>query len=121
MADELTSKTIRANRDAAMAALNAAYNAVGDALAQDIKGGPSQDDLSARWEALNAERAAIMKAATDEVLELPSVIAAAGELGTVSAAMTAEAAKLKGATNVLKTADSVLALGQQFTGLLKKA
>ena len=120
MANQSDIDTIRANRDAALAALDAAYNAVGAELEQTTAPGPKQDALNARYDALDAQRAAIVTAATDQVLGLPSVVAAAGQLAMLSAEMTTEAKKLTGATDVLKATASVLALGQKFSEMLKK-
>ena len=108
---------IRANRDAALAALDAAYNAVGAALEQATAPGSYQTKLNARYDALNAKRKAIAEAATEAVLGSASVIAAADRLGTLSAEMTAEAKNLPKAADVLTATAAVLALGDKVAAL----
>jgi hypothetical protein len=117
MTDATAIDTIRANRDAALAALNDAYNAVGSALEQATESGPALTALNKRYDALDAQRAAIMKAATDAVLKSPTVIAAAGQLATLSAEITTVAKALPHATDVLKATAPVVALGQKIAGL----
>jgi hypothetical protein len=121
MADAPSIDTIRANRDAALAALDAAYNAVGSALEQATAPGPIQKALNTRYDALDAQRTKIITAATDQVLGSASVIAAVAQLGTLCTEMTTVAEALPGATDVLKATAPVLALGQKVAGLFGKA
>jgi hypothetical protein len=64
---------------------------------------------------------AIETAATDAVLALPEVIAAAATLNLLAAQMKTTAQQLPRATHVLATTATVLALCQQFSGTLANA
>jgi hypothetical protein len=112
---------ICAGRDAALAALGTAVTSLGDEIAQTVTTGPYLDQLTRRYQDLMDERAAIRTAATDAVLALPAVQAAAATLIALSAQMTATAGTLPTATSVLTTAGTVLTIGQQFADLIGAA
>lgn len=121
MAQPPTMDDIRSSRDTALGALEDALNSVGDAIAQTTQTGPYLSQLTKRYQDLMNEAATIRAAATDAVLALPSVIAAAAMLNTLSARMKTTAQALPNATNVVTSATAVLSLGQQFTDLIANA
>jgi hypothetical protein len=112
---------IRSHRDTALEALGIALVKVGDQIAQTTASGPTLDQLTRRNQDLMDQRAAIRAAATDEVLALPAVIAAATALGALSAEMKTVAQALPAAASLLTGAATVLSLGQQFADLIAKA
>jgi methyl-accepting chemotaxis protein len=116
-----TIEGIRSARNAALAALDAVLDEIDDEIAQTTKTGPYLDQLTKRKQDLNNEYAAISMAATEAVLALPEVIAAAATLNTLSAQMKATAQQLVAATNVLNKTAAVLALGQQFSDVIANA
>jgi hypothetical protein len=109
---------IRASRDEALQALDAAFNAIGREVARTTKTGPYLDRLTDRYDDLDKERSAILEGATDAVLALPEVVAAAAKLGGLSSQMTRTAAALPNATAALNTATAILSLGQRFVDLI---
>lgn len=108
-------------RDDALASIDAAANALSQDIANTTQTGPYLTQLTQRYQDLLAERNAIFMAATDDVLKLPSVIQAAGQLGAIAARMKAIATTLPAATNVLAEATGILSLGQQFAGVIATA
>jgi hypothetical protein len=121
MAQPPTMDNIRSSRDTALGALEDALNSLGDAIAQTTQTGPYLSQLTKRYQDLMNEAATIRAAATDAVLALPGVIAAAAMLNTLSARMKTAAQALPNATNVVTGATAVLSLGQQFTDLIANA
>jgi hypothetical protein len=115
MAQSSTIDQIRQARDNALAALKSAIKAVSKKIELTTD---SDDELEAQLEALMDQREAIEAAATDAVLALPQVIAAAAKLNALSAEMKATAQELPIATNALTKTAAVLALGQQFSEVL---
>ena len=115
MAQSSTIDQIRQARDNALAALGSAIKAVSRKIERTTD---SDDELEAQLEALMDQREAIEAAATDAVLALPQVIAAAAKLNALSAEMKATAQELPIATNALTKTAAVLALGQQFSEVL---
>ncbi len=110
---------IRNARDTALAALESSIDAVARKIEVDI--GPDDAALNRRLDDLMNQRDAIETAATDAVLALPEVIAAAATLNTLSAQMNKTARQLPAATNVLTTTATVLFLGQQFSQAVANA
>jgi hypothetical protein len=106
-------------RDTALAALKSSI----DASAKEIEVATDPDEaaLNQRLDNLVNQSDAIETAATDAVLALPEVIAAAATLNALSAQMTKTAQQLPTAANLLATTATVLALGQQFSGTLVNA
>ena len=109
---------IRNSRDTALAALDSSVTAVRRQIEQTTVPDP---ELSGQMQKLTKQRAAIRAAATDAVLALPDVIAAAASLNTLSRKMQAAAQALPDATKVLTAAATILALGQQFSDKLTNA
>lgn len=107
---------IRNARDTALAALKSSIDAVATQL--ELATSPDEAALDQRLDDLMNQRAAIETAATDAVLALPEVIAAAAALNALAAQMNTTARQLPAATNVLTTTATVLGLGQQFSGIL---
>ena len=107
---------IRNARDTALAALKSSIDAVATQL--ELATSPDGAALNQRLDDLMNQRDAIETAATDAVLALPEVIAAAAALNALAAQMNTTARQLPAATNVLTTTATVLALGQQFSGTL---
>jgi hypothetical protein len=107
---------IRNARDTALAALKSSIDAVATQL--ELATSPDEAALDQRLDELMNQRATIETAATDAVLALPEVIAAAAALNALAAQMNTTARQLPAATNVLTTTATVLALGQQFSGML---
>ena len=68
-----------------------------------------------------SERNSILAAATEAVLQLPEVVAAADTLNSLANKMKTAAQALPRATNILTRSTSVLALGQQFADTLATA
>jgi hypothetical protein len=112
---------IRVSRDAALQSLDQAFDAVGDLIAQTTQIGPYLDALTKRYEDIRRERDAIFRSATDAVLALPSVTAAAATLNGLAENMTKRAAELRDATKLLMTAGALVSLGQQFADVIAKA
>ncbi len=107
---------IRNARDTALAALKSSIEAVAAQL--ELATSPDEAALNQRLDELMNQRDAIETAATDTVLALPEVIAAAAALNGLAAQMNTTAQQLPAATNLLTTTATVLALGQQFSGML---
>jgi uncharacterized protein involved in exopolysaccharide biosynthesis len=107
---------IRNDRDTALAALKFSIDAVATQL--ELATSPDEAALNQRLDDLMTQRDAIETAATDAVLALPEVIAAAAALNALAAQMNTTARQLPAATSVLTTTATVLALGQQFSGTL---
>jgi hypothetical protein len=84
------------SRDTALAALGVSVTAVGNEIAQTTQSRPYLDRLTNRYQDLMNERAAIRAAATDAVLALPDVIAAAAELNNLATDMNTTAHALPG-------------------------
>ena len=112
---------IRSSRDAALDALDTSIISIGDRIAVTTTVGPFLDQLTKRHQDLVREHDAISRAATDAVLALPTVIAAAAALRTLSASMQMTAQDLPNATKVLTTTAKILSLGQQFVDLIATA
>jgi hypothetical protein len=112
---------IRASRDTALAALDTSISVLGNQIAQTTTTGPYLDQLTTRYHELMTQRNAIFAAATDAVLRLPSVIAAAATLNSLASQMKTAAQALPAATNVLTGSASVLSLGHQFADTLATA
>ncbi len=110
---------IRDARDTALAALKSSIDAVATQL--ELATSPDEAALNQRLDDLMNQRDAIETAATDAVLALPEVIAAAAAMNALAAQMRTTAQQLPTATNVLTTTATVLALGQQFSGALANA
>ena len=104
---------IRNARDTALAALKSSIDAVSKKI--EIATGPGEAALSQRLDDLMNQREAIETAATEAVLALPEVIAAAATLNRLAARMKTTAQQLPAATNVLTTTATVLSLAQQFS------
>ncbi len=104
---------IRNARDMALAALKSSIDAVARKIEVDT--GPDDAALNRRLDDLMNQRDAIETAATEAVLALPEVIAAAATLNRLAARMKTTAQQLPAATNVLTTTATVLSLGQQFS------
>jgi len=121
MVQQLTIDDIRNSRDTALDALGVSVTTIGDEIAQTTTTGPYLDQLTRRNTDLMNERAAIRAAATDAVLALSSVIAAAGTLNTLSTQMKTAAQALPAATNVLTGTAPILSFGQQFTNEIASA
>jgi hypothetical protein len=114
-------EAIRASRDAALDALDSAVTSVGNEIVHTIQTGPYLNQLTRRYQELMNERAAIRSAATDTVLGLPRVMAAAASLEALATRMQAAALTLPGAANMLLPAATVLSLGQQFVDAVVSA
>jgi hypothetical protein len=110
---------IRNARDAALAALKSSINAVARKI--ELATVPDEAALNQRLDELINQRDAIETAATDAVLALPEVIAAAATLNALAIQMRTTALQLPTAANALATTATVLALGQQFSGALANA
>lgn len=121
MADSPDIDDIRNNRDTALDALEAAISRVGREVAQTTTPGPYLDQITKRYRDLMGEAAAIEAAATDAVLALPGVMAAAAKLASLATRMDAVAKKLPSATNVLGQTATILSLGQQIADLIANA
>jgi hypothetical protein len=109
---------IRQARDTALAALGSAIETVGKKI--ELATG-SDDELETQLDALMQAREAIETAATDAVLALPEVMAAAATLNALSAEMKTSAQELAAPTNALTKTAAVLALGQQFSQVVADA
>jgi hypothetical protein len=114
-------EAICASRDAAIDALDSAVTSVGSEIVHTIQTGPYLHQLTRRYQDLMNERSAIRSTATDAVLGLPGVMAAAATLGSLSTQMQATAVTLPEATNLLLPTATVLALGQQFVDAVASA
>jgi hypothetical protein len=112
---------IRSSRDAALAATSDALFAISQEIATTTTTGLFLDRLTKRHQDLINERAAIREAATDLVLALPEVIAAAQTLNDVATEMLAEAGALPSATNILTSTAKILTLGQNFVDTIASA
>jgi hypothetical protein len=106
---------IRNARDTALAALESAIQAISRKI--ELSAGPDAA-LNSQLDALMNQREVIETAATDAVLALPAVIAAAATLNALSTQMRITAQELPAATNVLTKAAVVSALGQQFSQVI---
>jgi hypothetical protein len=113
--------SIIASRDAALAAIDAASNSVANELAGAVTPGSYRNLLIQRQQDLTDEGNLITNAATNAILALPSVIAAAAQLNALSTRMTATAAALPAATSKLNGATAVLSFGQQFANVIATA
>jgi hypothetical protein len=109
---------IRQARDTALAALGSAIETVGRKI--ELATGPD-DELETQLDALMQQREAIETAATDTVLALPQVMAAAAALNALSVQMETSAQELPVATNALTKTAAVLALSQQFSQVVADA
>jgi hypothetical protein len=78
---------IRRSRDAALDALDSVLDEIDDEIAQTTKTGAYLNQLTKRKQDLSNGYAAISTAATEAILALPNVIAAAATLNTLSAQM----------------------------------
>jgi hypothetical protein len=118
MSQPSTIDQLRSARDTALAALKSSI----DASAKEIEVATDPDEaaLNQRLDNLVNQSDAIETAATDAVLALPEVIAAAATLNALSAQMKT-AQQLPTAANLLATTATVSALGQQFSGTLANA
>jgi hypothetical protein len=112
---------IRNIRDTALAAFDSSIEVLGSKIAQTTTTGPFLDQLTARFDDLMSERNSILAAATEAVLQLPEVVAAADTLNSLANKMKTAAQALPRATNILTRSSSVLALGQQFADTLATA
>ncbi|HEU0157442.1 MAG TPA: hypothetical protein VFQ82_15325 [Stellaceae bacterium] len=112
---------IRNARDAALDALADAVATIGNQIAQTTTTGPFLDQLTKRYQDLMNERSMIRAAATETVLSLPAVIAAAAQLTQLSTDMKRTAQELSDATTTLNKATTILSLGQQFSDVLASA
>ena len=110
---------IRNARDAALAALKSSIDAVAEKI--ELATGPDEAALNQRLDDLMNQCDAIETAATDAVLALRGVIAAAATLDTLASQMETTAQQLPAATHVLTTTATVLALGQQFAQAVANA
>ncbi len=119
--DQLTINDIIQTRDDALQALEGCINAVGHAIARTTQTGPYLDQLTKRFQDLKNESASIWASATDQVLALPEVLAAAATLSTLASNMKAAAQALPNATSVLNGTASVLSFGQQFADAIASA
>ncbi len=114
-------EAIRASRDAALDALDSAVTSVGNEIVHTIQTGPYLNQLTRRYQDLMNERAAVRSAATDTVLGLPHVMAAADSLELLARQMRSAAQTLPGAANMLLPTATVLSLGQQFVDAVVSA
>jgi hypothetical protein len=119
MSQPSTIDQLRNARDTALAALKFSIDAIAKKI--EVATGPNEVALNQRLDNLVNQSDAIETAATDAVLALPEVIAAAATLNALSAQMTKTAQQLPTAANLLATTATVLALGQQFSGTLANA
>jgi hypothetical protein len=110
---------IRNARDTALAVLKSSIDVVAKKI--ELATDPDEAALNQRLDDLMNQRDAIETAATDAVLALPEVIAAAATLTTLAAQMTTIAQQLPTATHVLTTTATVLLLGQQFSQTVANA
>jgi hypothetical protein len=106
-------------RDTALAALESSIDAVSKKI--EVATGAAGAALNQRLDDLMNQRDAIETAATDAVLALPKVIAAAATLKSLAAQMKTTAQQLPAATHVLTTTETVLSLGKQFSGTVANA
>ena len=118
MNQTFTIDQIRQARDTALAALESAIETVGRKI--ELATG-SDDELETQLDALMQQREAIETAATDTVLALPQVMAAAAALNALSVQMETSAQELPVATNALTKTAAVLALSQQFSQVVADA
>lgn len=121
MTDDAAIDDIRTSRDTALDALEAAIARIGREIAQTTTTGPYMDQITKRYRDLMGEASAIEAAATDAVLALPSVMAAAAKLNSLATRMDTVAKKLPSATNVLGQTATILSLGQQIADLIANA
>ena len=121
MTDDAAIEDIRNNRDTALDALEVAISRVGREIAHTTTTGPYMDQITKRYRDLMSEASAIEAAATDAVLALPSIMAAAGKLSSLATRMDTVAKKLPSATNVLGQTATILSLGQQIADLIANA
>jgi conjugal transfer/entry exclusion protein len=105
---------IRDSRDTALAALNSSVTAVRKQIQQTTA--PNQEQAN-RLQNLTTVRTDIRAAATEAVLALPEVIAAAAKLNTLATDMKTVAQALPNASKVMTTTATILAFGQQFLDL----
>jgi hypothetical protein len=118
MAPPATFDDIRKSRDTALNALEDSLTAVGNEIAVTTTTGPVLTRLTTRNTDLMNTAAGIRAAATDVVLALPSVVAAAATLSGLSSQMKTTAATLPAVTNFLTGTATVLSLGQQFADVI---
>jgi hypothetical protein len=109
---------IRASRDAALSSLGESVEAVSNNIATTTETGTVLDRLIERRQDLSNKREAIRTAATDAVLEMPTVLAAAQTLNRLATGMQAEAAALPNAANFLASTARILTLGQNFLEII---
>jgi len=124
MAQAQSIDDIRRSRDTALTALNTSIEVLSDRIAQTTTTGPLLTQLTTRFDDLMAERNAILAAATDTVLQLPEVAAAAATLISLANQMNTVAQNLPTATNViniLAESTSVLSSAQHFANTLATA
>jgi hypothetical protein len=112
---------IRNARDTALVALDSVLDDIEDEISQTTKKDAHLAELTKQKEALQAKYKAVSDAATEAVLALPEVIAAASTLKKVSTDMDAKAKQLPGTTTNLDKAAAVLSLGQQFRDVIANA
>jgi uncharacterized protein YoxC len=115
---------IRRSRDTALEALNTSIEVLSNQIARTTTTGPLLIQLTTRFDDLMAERNAILAAATDAVLQLPEVVAAAAALISLADQMNAVAQNLPRVTNVINVlagSTSVLSSAQHFANTLATA
>lgn len=111
-------KTLRANRDKVLRSLEACMNRLNAEMAQITTTTPYFLSLIKRHNDLMNQYSAALRDATDEILAINGVVAAASELGQIAQEMETVAGRLPQATKGLSIATEVLTLGQKFTDLL---
>jgi shikimate kinase len=115
---------IRRSRDTALAALDTSIEVLANQIARITTKGPLLTQLTTRFDNLMSERNAIFAAATDAVLQLPEVVAAAAVLINLANQMNTVAQNLPTATNVINVlagSTSVLSSAQHFANTLATA
>ena len=116
MADDIDG--ILASRDNIASGLDQMIDAITPEFA---KPGLSRDEvtrLSARQTALVNERHEVFVRATDEVLALPGVVAAAGKLTKLGQDMNKAAGPLRRGTTLLEQSATVLGVAQKFVDVV---
>lgn len=114
---------IRTSLNTALAALDTSIDVLSNQITQ-TPNGPLFKQLMARHDDLVDERNAILAAATEAVLELPQVVAAAATLNALANQMNAVAQNLPNVTNVINAlagSTSVLSSAQHFANTLATA
>jgi hypothetical protein len=108
-------------RDTPLVALDSVLDDIEDEISQTTKKDAHLAELTKQKEALQAKYKAVSDAATEAVLALPEVIAAASTLKKLSTDIDAKARQLPSTTTNLDKAAAILSLGQQFRDVIANA